>query len=155
MTSFSLTLCTPCLHSAAVSAFTALLLYVITYINPIALYLHYFILTPTLSHAGPNKHTITLIKDAVHDGLRAVKNAIEDGSVVPGAGAFEVSAHAALTSAEFMNSVSGRTKLGVKVRGVSGVLGSKCAQRDEQCCWLFEGGVLVESCKSLTAGSVL
>ena len=64
---------------------------------------------------GPNKHTITQIKDAVHDGLRAVKNALEDGSVVPGAGAFEVAAHAALTSAEFMNSVQGRAKYGVKV----------------------------------------
>ena len=64
---------------------------------------------------GPNKHTITQIKDAVHDGLRAVKNALEDGSVVPGAGAFEVAAHAALTSAEFMNSVHGRAKYGVKV----------------------------------------
>ena len=29
--------------------------------------------------SGPNKHTLTQIKDAVHDGLRAVKNAIEDG----------------------------------------------------------------------------
>lgn len=28
---------------------------------------------------GPNKHTLTQIKDAVRDGLRAVKNAIEDG----------------------------------------------------------------------------
>ena len=28
---------------------------------------------------GPNKHTLTQVKDAVHDGLRAVKNAIEDG----------------------------------------------------------------------------
>ena len=60
---------------------------------------------------------MTQIKDAIHDGLRAVKNAIEDGSVVPGAGAFEVAAHAALTSAEFMNSVQGRAKYGVKVRG--------------------------------------
>ena len=58
---------------------------------------------------------MTQIKDAVHDGLRAVKNAIEDRSVVPGAGAFEVTAHAALTSAEFTNSVHGRAKLGVKV----------------------------------------
>ena len=31
------------------------------------------------SFAGPNKHTLTQIKDAAHDGLRAVKNAIEDG----------------------------------------------------------------------------
>ena len=73
-------------------------------------------LAGSTSHCtGPNKHTITQIKDAVHDGLRAVKNALEDGSVVPGAGAFEVAAHAALTSAEFMNSVYGRAKYGVKV----------------------------------------
>ena len=64
---------------------------------------------------GPNKHTMTQINDAIHDGLRAVKNALEDGSVVPGAGAFEVAAHAALTSAEFMNSVQGRAKYGIKV----------------------------------------
>ena len=31
------------------------------------------------------------IKDAIRDGLRAVKNTIEDGAIVPGAGAFEVS----------------------------------------------------------------
>jgi hypothetical protein len=34
----------------------------------------------------------------VRDGLRAVKNAIEDGAVVPGAGAFEVAAAAHLRS---------------------------------------------------------
>ncbi|PKU28294.1 t-complex protein 1 subunit zeta [Limosa lapponica baueri] len=33
----------------------------------------------TLLIRGPNKHTLTQIKDAVRDGLRAVKNAIEDG----------------------------------------------------------------------------
>lgn len=33
-------------------------------------------------HAGPNDHTIAQIKDAVRDGLRAVKNTIEDESVV-------------------------------------------------------------------------
>lgn len=32
--------------------------------------------------AGPNDHTIAQIKDAVRDGLRAVKNTIEDESVV-------------------------------------------------------------------------
>jgi hypothetical protein len=31
---------------------------------------------------GPNDHTIAQIKDAVRDGLRAVKNTIEDESVV-------------------------------------------------------------------------
>ena len=73
----------------------------------------------TILIKGPNKYTLTQIKDAVRDGLRAVKNALEDGSVVPGAGAFEVAAHAALTSAEFMNSVKGRAKYGVKVSGES------------------------------------
>ena len=34
----------------------------------------------TILVKGPNKHTITMIKDAVRDGLRAVKNAIEDGT---------------------------------------------------------------------------
>lgn len=70
----------------------------------------------TILIKGPNKFTLAQIKDAVRDGLRAVKNAIEDGSVVPGGGAFEVAAHAVLTSAEFMNSVQGRAKYGVKVR---------------------------------------
>ena len=72
----------------------------------------------TILIKGPNKFTLTQIKDAVHDGLRAVKNAIEDGSVVPGAGAFEVVAHSVLTSAEFMNTVQGRAKYGVKVHTI-------------------------------------
>jgi hypothetical protein len=46
--------------------------------------------------AGPNKHTLTQIKDAVRDGLRAVKNAIEDQHLVPGAGAFEIACHGEL-----------------------------------------------------------
>lgn len=61
---------------------------------------------------GPNKHTLTQIKDAVHDGLRAVKNAIEDGSVVPGAGAFEIAVYSAL--AEFKKTIKGRARLGVQ-----------------------------------------
>ena len=31
---------------------------------------------------GPNDHTIAQIKDAVRDGLRAVKNTLEDEAVV-------------------------------------------------------------------------
>ncbi|RDX91435.1 T-complex protein 1 subunit zeta 1 [Mucuna pruriens] len=61
----------------------------------------------TILIKGPNDHTIAQIKDAVRDGLRAVKNTIEDESVVlsernqleenflghdQGAGAFEVAA---------------------------------------------------------------
>merc|ERR1712176_1498191 len=46
----------------------------------------------TLLLQGPNGHIIAQVKDAVRDGLRAVKNAIEDHAVVPGAGAFEIAA---------------------------------------------------------------
>lgn len=66
----------------------------------------------TILVKGPNKHTITMIKDAVRDGLRAVKNAIEDGAVIPGAGAYEIAAHAALTI--LRESVSTRARLGVQ-----------------------------------------
>uniref|UniRef100_A0A6Q2XMK0 Chaperonin containing TCP1, subunit 6A (zeta 1) n=1 Tax=Esox lucius TaxID=8010 RepID=A0A6Q2XMK0_ESOLU len=66
----------------------------------------------TLLVKGPNKHTLTQIKDAVRDGLRAVKNAIEDGSVVPGAGAFEVAVHDALINHK--PKVKGRAQLGVQ-----------------------------------------
>ena len=51
-----------------------------------------------------------------------MKNAIEDGSVVPGAGAFEVAANAALTSSDFINSIHGRAKFGVKVQKLCGLL---------------------------------
>jgi len=66
----------------------------------------------TLLLKGPNKHTLTQIKDAVRDGLRAVVNAIEDGCVVPGAGAFEIAAHAELM--KFKETVKGRARLGVQ-----------------------------------------
>ena len=36
----------------------------------------------TFNGAGPNDHTIAQIKDAVRDGLRAVKNTIEDEAVI-------------------------------------------------------------------------
>ena len=42
---------------------------------------------------GPNEHTIAQIKDACRDGLRAVKNTLEDQAVVPGAGAYELALH--------------------------------------------------------------
>jgi len=35
-----------------------------------------------LGFVGPNDHTIAQIKDAVRDGLRSVKNTIEDECVV-------------------------------------------------------------------------
>ncbi|GAA6016448.1 hypothetical protein JCM11491_002417 [Sporobolomyces phaffii] len=67
----------------------------------------------TLLIKGPNSHTISQISDAVRDGLRSVKNALEDGSLVPGAGAFEISAHKFLTE-ETKKSAKGRAKLGVQ-----------------------------------------
>jgi T-complex protein 1 subunit zeta len=61
---------------------------------------------------GPNRHTITQIKDAVRDGLRATKNVIDDGRVVPGAGAFEMSLYMKLM--EYKNKVKGKAKYGVE-----------------------------------------
>lgn len=39
-------------------------------------------LTANLTYSGPNDHTIAQIKDAVRDGLRSVKNTVEDEAVV-------------------------------------------------------------------------
>ncbi|XP_014445533.2 T-complex protein 1 subunit zeta-like [Tupaia chinensis] len=66
----------------------------------------------TLLVKGPNKHTLTQIKDAIRDGLRAVKNAIDDGCVVPGAGAVEVAMAEALI--KYKPSIKGRAQLGVQ-----------------------------------------
>uniref|UniRef100_A0A8C2RQC0 Chaperonin containing TCP1 subunit 6B n=1 Tax=Capra hircus TaxID=9925 RepID=A0A8C2RQC0_CAPHI len=66
----------------------------------------------TLLVKGPNKHTLTQIKDAVRDGLRAIKNAIEDGCVVPGAGAVEVAIAEALVA--YKHTIQGRARLGVQ-----------------------------------------
>ncbi|XP_029637841.1 T-complex protein 1 subunit zeta [Octopus sinensis] len=66
----------------------------------------------TILIKGPNKHTIVQIKDAVRDGLRAVKNAIEDGCVLPGAGAFEIAAYRELM--KYKEEVKGRARLGVQ-----------------------------------------
>merc|ERR1719364_455094 len=61
---------------------------------------------------GAHKHVLEQIKDAVRDGLRAVSNAMTDGFLVQGAGAFEIMAHAALL--EYKAKVTGRAKLGVQ-----------------------------------------
>ncbi|KAI4546173.1 hypothetical protein MG293_002728 [Ovis ammon polii] len=66
----------------------------------------------TLLIKGPNKHTLTQIKDAIRDGLRAVKNAIDDGCVVPGAGTVEMAMAEALV--KYKPSVKGRAQLGVQ-----------------------------------------
>lgn len=66
----------------------------------------------TILIKGPNDYSIAQTKEAIRDGLRAVKNTIEDGCVVPGAGAFEIAAHEHLTQWARAN-VSGKAKLGV------------------------------------------
>merc|ERR1712115_474983 len=66
----------------------------------------------TILMKGPNKHTLIQIKDAVRDGLRAVKNALEDGCVIPGAGAYEVATNIALK--KFLETVKGRARLGIQ-----------------------------------------
>ena len=70
------------------------------------------ILTVILLIKGPNKHTLTQIKEAIRDGLRAVKNAIDDGYVVPGAGTVEMAMAEALV--KYKPSVKGRAQLGVQ-----------------------------------------
>lgn len=65
----------------------------------------------TILIKGPNAHTIKQIHDAIRDGLRAVKNAIEDGALVPGAGAFQIALQRHLV--KFSESVSGRPRMGV------------------------------------------
>ncbi|KOB69983.1 Uncharacterized protein OBRU01_16133 [Operophtera brumata] len=66
----------------------------------------------TILIKGPNKHTLTQIKDAVRDGLRAINNAIEDKCVIPGAGAFEIRANTELL--KFKDTVKGKTRLGIQ-----------------------------------------
>merc|ERR1719209_1190090 len=69
-------------------------------------------LSVTVLMKGPNKHTLNQIKDAVRDGLRAVKNALEDECVVPGAGAYEVACHTVLK--KFLETVKGKARLGIQ-----------------------------------------
>jgi T-complex protein 1 subunit zeta len=66
----------------------------------------------TLLIRGPNIHTLAQIKDAVRDGLRAAKCAIEDVCLVPGAGAFEVAASRMLKRRK--TAVQGKARIGVE-----------------------------------------
>ena len=67
----------------------------------------------TLLLQGPNAHTIAQMKDAVRDGLRAMKNALEDRAIIPGAGAFEIAAALHLRS-NILPKHKGRIKLGIE-----------------------------------------
>ena len=66
----------------------------------------------TILIKAPNEHTIAMIKDAIRDGLRSVKNVYDDKSVVPGAGSFEVAASVHLS--EYGKKVEGKAKLGIQ-----------------------------------------
>jgi len=66
----------------------------------------------TLLIRGPNKHTIDQIQDACRDGLMALKGALDDKCLVPGAGAFEVAAYRMLMNRKM--AVQGRSRLGVE-----------------------------------------
>jgi len=65
----------------------------------------------TILIKGPNKHTIFQIKDAIRDGIRSIKNALEDEVVIPGAGAFEVALHSHLM--KFSKTIKGKSQIGV------------------------------------------
>lgn len=66
----------------------------------------------TLLLTGPNQHSIIQMNDAMRDGLRSVKNAIEDEYLIPGAGAFQVALHTHLN--HFKETIKGKAKLGVQ-----------------------------------------
>ncbi|XP_061033114.1 T-complex protein 1 subunit zeta-2 isoform X3 [Eubalaena glacialis] len=97
----------------------------------------------TLLVKGPNKHTLTQIKDAVRDGLHAIKNAIEDGCMVPGVGAVEVAIAEALVT--YKHSIKGRARLGVQAFADALLIIPKVSQ------WLFDSGICVP-CTAADAG---
>lgn len=68
----------------------------------------------TILIKGPNAHSMAQVNDAIRDGLRAVKNTIEDRSLLPGAGCIQALLHASLTSPSFKDSILGKPKLGVQ-----------------------------------------
>ena len=61
---------------------------------------------------GPDEHTISILKEALRDGLRAVKHVIDDNCVIPGAGSFEVFLYSRLM--EYKDTVTGKAKLGIQ-----------------------------------------
>eukprot|EP01056_Protomagalhaensia_sp_Gyna25_P004642 Protomagalhaensia_sp_Gyna_25__4641@NODE_431_length_3458_cov_55_269377_g332_i0_p1_GENE_NODE_431_length_3458_cov_55_269377_g332_i0NODE_431_length_3458_cov_55_269377_g332_i0_p1_ORF_typecomplete_len575_score114_92Cpn60_TCP1/PF00118_24/5_9e141MOZART1/PF12554_8/0_34MOZART1/PF12554_8/5_1e02_NODE_431_length_3458_cov_55_269377_g332_i02441725 len=67
---------------------------------------------------APTDHQIEQIKDAIRDGLRAIRNAIMDDALCPGAGAFEIACceHMKKYAEEH---VDGKAKLGYQLFGNS------------------------------------
>mmetsp|Transcript_44714 Transcript_44714/g.50486 ORF Transcript_44714/g.50486 Transcript_44714/m.50486 type:complete len:546 (-) Transcript_44714:89-1726(-) len=67
----------------------------------------------TMLLQGPNEHSLNQAKDAIKDGLRALKNGLEDNAVISGAGAFEV-ATAMHLQKNILTTVKGKQKLGIQ-----------------------------------------
>ena len=66
-------------------------------------------LSVTILMKGPNKHTLVMqVKVAVRDELKAVKDAAEDGCVIPGAEAYGVVCHVALEC--YLETVKGKAR---------------------------------------------
>lgn len=66
----------------------------------------------TILIKGAHNHVIQQTKDAIRDGLRAVSNAVKDGALIPGAGAFFLSCSKHLVENNQIN--KGKLKPGVK-----------------------------------------
>lgn len=66
----------------------------------------------TILLRGSTQYTLVQLKEAVYDGLRAIKNTIDDKAVIPGAGAFEITANKLLH--EYKNEVKGKKRLGIQ-----------------------------------------
>ena len=64
---------------------------------------------------GPNSYTIDQIKDAIQDGLMAVTNVILTQAVIPGAGAFELTASRRLMSFAAKTEAGSKAKLGIEI----------------------------------------
>ena len=65
----------------------------------------------TILVKGPNSYSIAQVKDAVRDGLRAVKNVFDDEGCIPGAASFEIACSDMLK--EYAKSVEGKKVFGV------------------------------------------
>ncbi|EDW00660.1 T-complex protein 1 subunit zeta [Drosophila grimshawi] len=67
----------------------------------------------TILIRAPTGHQTNTMRDAIRDGLHAIQNTIEDGLLVPGAGAFEL--HAFNELVKFKELVMGKAQLGVQL----------------------------------------
>lgn len=66
----------------------------------------------TILIRGSNNYIIQQTKDAIRDGLRAVKNVLVDKSIIPGAGAFQMSCSHHLNTSK---TIKGKDKIGAKI----------------------------------------